>query len=255
MAWNYHELAEGKWDFTGDRNVAAFITLAGEMGLYVILRPGPYICSEWDFGGLPAYLTTKSGIAYRTSNATFTHYFDKYFRQLLPRLADLQITRNGKIILIQNENEYSYTTMPDRLAYLEFISQLIRRAGFDIPIIHCNWGSEPALGDSIEALNGWGSEIAQDQGIRQRQPNAPVLWTEFWPGWFDAWGTPHPTKSPRETTRRAMEILGGGGQVNYYMFHGGTNFGFWGSRLMSNGDGAYQTTSYDSDAPWPTAAD
>ena len=249
VAWNFHESQEGKWDFTGDRDVAAFVELAGEMGLYVILRPGPYICSEWDFGGFPAWLTTKSGIAYRTNNATYTHYFDKYFRQLLPRLADLQITRNGKIILIQNENEYTYTTMPDRLSYLEFINQLIRRAGFDIPIINCNWASDPPVPDNIECVNGWGSEIQTLKAQRMRQPNAPLLVTEFWPGWFDAWGTEHPVKSARETARRAMEILGCGGQVSYYMFHGGTNFAFWGSRLASAGDSAYTTTSYDSGGP------
>jgi hypothetical protein len=252
IAWNFHEPKEGQWDFTGDKDVAAFIRLAGKMGLYVILRPGPYICSEWDFGGLPSWLTTKAGIAYRTNNAVFMHYFDKYFRQVLPRLAEQQVTRGGNILLIQNENEYGYTTMPDRLAYLEFINQLIRRAGFDIPIINCNWLTDPPVPDTIECANGYDGIVREFKRLRQRQPNAPLLATEFWPGWFDFWGSTHSTRDPRQTARIAMEIVGCGAQANYYMWCGGTNFGFWGSRLGSN-DGAYQTTSYDSDAPMAEA--
>lgn len=127
VAWNFHELQEGQWDFEGDRDVRSFIVQAGELGLYVILRPGPYICAEWDFGGFPSWLAAKGGIAYRTANASYMHYFDKYLGQLLPRLADLQVTQGGNIVLIQNENEYPYTTTPDRLNYCQFISQLFRR--------------------------------------------------------------------------------------------------------------------------------
>lgn len=248
VPWNFHEPLEGQWQLTGDHDVAGFIRLAGQMGLYVILRPGPYICSEWDFGGLPAWLTTKPGIAYRTANAVFTHYYDKYFRQVLSRLAELQVTRGGNIILIQNENEYTSTTMPDRLNYLQFISQLIRRYGFDIPIITCNLLSDPPLPDSIECVNGWGRVVHSLKQMRLRQPDRPLLVTEFWPGWFDVWGGVHERRDARETARRAMEILGCGGQFNYYMFHGGTNFGFWGGRQEAH-QAAYQTTSYDFNAP------
>ncbi|KKL84597.1 hypothetical protein LCGC14_1963150, partial [marine sediment metagenome] len=132
VAWNVHEVAPGEWDFSGERDLREFILQAGELGLYVILRPGPYICAEWDFGGFPPHLTCKSGIAYRTANAAYMHYFDRYLGQLLPRLVDLQVTRGGNIILIQNENEYLHTTSPDRVNYCQFINQLFRRAGFDI---------------------------------------------------------------------------------------------------------------------------
>jgi len=248
VPWNFHEPAEGQWQFTGDHDVAEFVRLAGEMGLYVILRPGPYICSEWDFGGLPGWLTAKSGIAYRTSNAAYSHYFDKYFRAVLPRLAELQVTRGGNIILIQNENEYVQTTMPDRLNYLQFISQLFRRYGFDIPIINCNLFSDPPLDDSVECVNTWERAVQDLKRMRLRQPNRPLLVTEFWPGWFDAWGGSHSRRDGRETARRAMEILGCGAQFNYYMWHGGTNFGFWAGR-DERGPAVYQTTSYDFDAP------
>ena len=249
IAWNFHEPHEGKWELTGDHDVAAFVRLAGELGLYVILRPGPYICAEWDFGGLPAWLAAKSGIAYRTNNAAFTHYYDKYFRQVLPRLAELQVSRGGNVILIQNENEYRSTTMPERLNYLEFISQMFRRNGFDIPIINCNRFSDPPLGNSIECVNTWAKAVQQLKKLRLRQGNKPLLVSEFRCGWFDGWGGTHNRRDGRETARRALEILGCGGQFNYYMFHGGTNFAFWGARLNDYGDDTYQTTSYDFDAP------
>lgn len=248
VAWNLHEMKEGEWDFHGDKDIAAFIRMAGELGLYVILRPGPYICGEWDFGGLPAWLTTKTGISYRTSNAAYTHYYDKYFRQLLARLAEQQVTRGGNIILIQNENEYGVTTMPDRLSYLEFISQLFRRSGFDIPIITCNDLTQPILQDSIECVNAGENAVGQLKRLRTSQNTTPLMMTEFWSGWFDKWGDEHQYHTPKAVARRALEAMGCGGQINYYMFHGGTNFGFWGSHL-ADADDAYQTTSYDFDAP------
>ena len=248
VAWNFHEPVEGEWDFEGDRDVAAFVRLAQELGLYVILRPGPYICAEWDFGGFPGWLVTKSGITYRTNNAAYTHYFDKYFRQILGRLAEFQVSRGGNIILIQNENEYTQTAMPERSAYLEFISQLFRRAGFDIPIVSCNYFTDPPVPEAVECLNGWGNEVQLLKQLSVRQPGAPLLFTEYWCGWFDCWGGSHAVKDDAEVARRALEILGCGGQYNYYMFHGGTNFGFWGGR-QEGWETAYQTTSYDYDAP------
>ena len=248
VAWNFHEPQEGTWRFSGDYDVVEFVRLAGELGLKVILRPGPYICSEWDFGGLPAWLTTKSGIAYRTANATYMHYFDKYFRQVLPRLADLQVTRGGNIILIQNENEYIQTAMPDRLNYLEFISQLIRRSGFEVPIVTCNLLSAPRVPGAIECANGWGGLVGTLKQLRASQPNTPLMVTEFWDGWMDYWGGEHVRRDAYEVARRALAILGCGAQFNYYMFHGGTNFAFWGSKHALS-SASYQTTSYDHDAP------
>ena len=121
IAWNYHEMSEGNWETTGEKDLGNFIRMASDLGLYVILQPGPFIGADWDLGGLPAWLTTKTGMAYRTNSAAYTHYLDKYFRKMLPPLADLQVTRGGNIILIQNENGYEQTVMPDRLSYLGFI--------------------------------------------------------------------------------------------------------------------------------------
>lgn len=248
VAWNFHESAEGRWEFTGDQDIGAFVRQAEDLGLYVILRPGPYIGADWDFGGLPAWLTTKGGMSYRTNSAGFTHYLDKYLRQVLPRLADLQVTRGGNIILIQNENDYGMTAMPDRLSYLEFISQLFRRSGFDIPIITHNRLSDPPLGDSIECADGSAGLVAELKRLRRRQPGTPLMAIELNTGQPDVWGQPHVEQTARQTARRAMEALGCGAQINYSMYHGGTNFGFWGSR-QGQAELGYQTTSYDCDAP------
>ena len=248
VAWNFHEQVEGRWQLTGDHDIEGFVKLAKELGLYVILKPGPYIRSEWDFGGLPGWLTSKSGIAFRTSNAAFTHYYDKYFRQVLPRLAEHQVTRGGNIVLIQNENEYLATTMPERLAYLEFISQLFRRSGFDIPIITCNGATDPPVPDAVDCVNGCEKLVPALKTMRLRQANAPLLVGEFRIGGADQWGGPHNQRPAKVCARKAMEVLGCAGQFNYHMWQGGTNFAFWGGRSSQN-DAAYQTTSYDCDAP------
>ncbi len=248
LAWNYHEPVEGQWELEDDKDPAGFVRLANELGLYVILRPGPYIGGDWDFGGLAGWLAGKSGITYRTANAAYQHYFDKYFRQVLPRLAELQVTRGGNIILIQNENQHLTLTMPDRVNYLEFINQLFRRSGFDIPIISCNDLTEPPAPEVIECVRGWDDTAQELKRLSVRQTQAPSIVMEYRCGVNDVWGGEHKTRDARETARRAMEILGCGAQYNYYMWHGGTNFGFWAGRLAGS-EQAYQTTSYDCDAP------
>ena len=248
IPWNYHEPQEGKWRLTGDQDVVEFVNQAEEQGLYVILRPGPYIRAGWDSGGLPAWLTARSGMSYRTSNAAYMHYFDKYFRRVLPRLAEFQVTRGGNIILIQNENEYFMTTMPDRMNYLSFINQLFRRSGFEIPIINCNRLSDPPVPENVECVNTRTHAIERLKQMRLRQPDAPLLVTEFRLSQPVCWGAKQESSDDRDVGRRALEILGCGGQFNYYMWHGGTNFGFWGGQLALAGD-SYQTTSNDGDSP------
>jgi len=248
IAWNYHEPIEGQWELSDDRDIISFVRIAQELGLYVILRPGPYIGAEWDFGGLPPWLTTKTGVAYRTSSAAYTHYFDKYCRNILPRLAEHQVTHGGNIVLIQNENEYLMTTMPDRLSHLEFISQLFRRSGFDIPIITCNRLTDPPLSDSVECATGGTDIVQQLKQLRFHQPDRPLVAIELYTGGPDCWGRDHEALEARQVARSAMAVLGCGAQPNYYMYHGGTNFGFWAGRLGGT-EAAYGTTSYDYDAP------
>jgi beta-galactosidase len=257
LAWNVHEPVEGQWNFEGNADVEAFISLAEELGLYVILRPGPYICAEHDMGGLPSWLNAKSSVSLRCNNAAYMHYFDKFFSKILPTLAAHQAVPTarggveGSIVLIQNENEFLSTTEPDRTEYLDFITKLFRRSGFTVPMITCNYDNEPPAG-GINCANGWGELALKLRRQRLREPAAPLFVTEYYTGWFDAWGKEYQgqlgRKSPRAVARKAMEILGAGGQFNYYMWHGGTNFGFGGSRLVSDRD-VWQITSYDYDAP------
>ncbi|MCK4277391.1 MAG: beta-galactosidase, partial [Phycisphaerae bacterium] len=248
LAWNFHEPVEGQWELSGDKDPAGFVRLADELGLYVILRPGPYIGGDWDFGGLPGWLAGKSGISFRSANAAYSHYFDKYIGQVLPPLAELQVTRGGNIVLIQSENEYVSLTMPDCQTHLAFINQLFRRSGFEIPIITCNNLTQPPAPDSIESTRGWDQVVQRLKELRVHQPHAPMLVAEFRCSPNDIWGREHQTADARVTARRAMEMLGYGAQYNYYVWHGGTNFGFWGSQLIGT-DRSYQTTSYDCDAP------
>jgi hypothetical protein len=248
VPWNIHEPTEGQWDFSGDRDVQAFVKTAADLGLYVILRPGPFVGADCDFGGLPSWLTTKSGMSYRTSNAAYSHYFDKYFARVLPKLAEQQVTRGGNIILIQNENQYLQTTMPERSNYLEFISQLFRRSGFDIPIITSNDFSEPPAPDAIEAIRVTDDVAASIKKMRIRQDGGPMFVADFCGGAPDVWGSEHQSIPARTTARRALEILGCAAQYNYYMFHGGTNFEF-STASRASSDAAFQTTSYDCDAP------
>ncbi|NLF32596.1 MAG: hypothetical protein GX591_17105 [Planctomycetes bacterium] len=248
VAWNRHERHEGQWDFSGDNDVVEFIQQAADLGLYVIVRPGPYICAEWDFGGLPAWLGAKRNIHLRSADAVYTHYYDKYFRQLLPRLVDLQVTRGGNIVAIQNENEYFVTSMPERMDYLNYITRYYRRAGIDVPILTCNNMTEPLVPDAVECLNGYGRTIEQVKRLRAMQGDKPLLATEYWCGWFDGWGGEHVRRDPRDVARRAMELTGAGCQINYFVYHGGTNFGFAGGRTVGS-DHNYMTTSYDYDAP------
>ncbi|MCD9025699.1 beta-galactosidase [Cohnella silvisoli] len=248
MPWNMHETSEGEFDFSGDLDVEAFIRLAGELGLYIILRPGPYICSEWDFGGYPAWLSSKEGILYRTNEPTYSIYYKRYFARALPPLAALDATRGGNIILIQNENEHHMPEIPGRLSYFHDIDQAFREAGFRIPIINCNRFVDSEPTGTIECVNTWDDPIGDLLYMRRHQPHAPLLVTEFWSGGLDSWGRGHVTKPVRDVVRKSIEILGCGSQNTYYMWHGGTNFAFWGGRLQYE-PFFHIITSYDMDSP------
>jgi len=248
LSWAVHEPTEGQWDFSGDHDVAEFIQQAGDLGLYVIIRPGPYVGAELDFGGLPGWLSAKPGLQCRTHNAVFTHYFDRYFRQILPRLAELQVSRGGNIVAIQNENNCLTTTMPDRLEYLNFITQMFRRAGFDIPVLAAKAFTEPRAPGTIECVTGWDDALVKLKELRTIQPEAPSIVSDFRIGSHDVWGGKHEARDPRQCARRALELTGAGAQLNYYLYHGGTNFGFSAGRDIQS-DQAFVTTSYDCDAP------
>lgn len=252
VPWNKHEPKKGSYDFSANQNLRHFIELAQEIGLYVILRPSPYICAEWEFGGLPYWLLREPLIKIRFSDQLFLKYVANYFDHLLPQVADLQITHGGPIIMMQVENEYG--AYGNDKAYMRELAGLMRKGGIDVPLVTSDgpW-HDMLLNGSIQDLAlptiNCGSQIAEHfQTLRQfHGQKKPLMVMEFWIGWFDAWGDKiHHTSSTTDATRELEDILNEG-SVNIYMFHGGTNFGF------TNGSNYYEklspdVTSYDYDA-------
>ncbi|MHB1155684.1 MAG: glycoside hydrolase family 35 protein [Phycisphaerales bacterium] len=248
--WNAHEPQPGRYRFDGDLDLRAFIRLIADEGMYCILRPGPYVCAEWDFGGLPAWLGREKNVALRQSNPLFLQHVARYLDAVMQQVRDLQITQpeGGPILLIQNENEWFCHNDDEGRAYLEELSRYLREGGCTVPIINCNnlWQHVPG---TIDCWNGWANMLRDLRQLRLAQPDAPRLVTELWPGWFDSWGREHQrTKSPQHVLQRLAEVSATGSQFNLYMFHGGTNFGFTGGRTVGAPD-QYMITSYDYDAP------
>lgn len=252
VPWNLHEPHENQYNFQNRLNLREFIEIAAELELYVILRPAPYICAEWEFGGLPYWLMKEQKMKIRFDNQLFMEKIDRYFAHLFPQVKDLQITNGGPIILMQVENEYGgYAN--DRI-YMKKMAQMMRKYGVDVPLVTSDgpWndmlenGSIPDI--ALPTIN-CGSNIKKHfQRLRNfHGEKRPLMVMEFWIGWFDAWGDDiHHTMDATESANELADILKEG-SVNIYMFHGGTNFGF------TNGANYYEklapdVTSYDYDA-------
>jgi beta-galactosidase len=250
--WDLHEPQPGRFDFTGNLDVAAYIRTAQEEGLWVLLRPGPYICSEWDFGGLPPWLLSTPGLKVRTTDARFLDAATKYLREVGEQLAPLQITRGGPIIMAQVENEYgSFGHDHD---YVKAIRNAIRGAGFDVTLYSSDGSSKAELDggsmpNSPAAINfGQGEQEKEFARFAKSRQNVPRMCGEYWDGWFDHWGEEHHVTSPEEAARGVDWMLSRGISVNLYMVHGGTSWAFMSG---ANFDGNYQPdiSSYDYDAP------
>ena len=248
--WNVHEPQPGQFRFDGDYDLRRFVEIVGEEGMYCIVRPGPYVCSEWDFGGLPAWLHEQDDVAFREDNPTFLQATARYLDAVMQQIADLQITRptGGPVILVQNENEWFCHNDDVAAGYLDAITRYLRESNCEVPLINCNnlWQQVPS---TIDCWNGWGNLAANCRQLHIAQPDAPRFITEFWPGWFDAWGYPRGNpKSAGQVMQRIAEVSSTGAMLNLYMFHGGTNFGFFGGRTVHEPDN-FMTTSYDYAAP------
>ena len=257
IPWNIHEPKKGQFNFEGIADVAEFVRLAEELGLYVILRPSPYICAEWEFGGLPGWLLAEDGMQVRSSSPAFLEQVKEYYKVLLPILKPLQITEGGNVILMQVENEYGY--FADDKAYLETMRDLFRQGGITVPLITSDEPKdESIMGGQVEGAlptGNFGSKTRERfEVLKKFTQGGPLMCAEFWVGWFDHWGNGGHMTGNLEQSAQDLEDMIRLGHVNIYMFIGGTNFGFM------NGSNYYSqlspdVTSYDYDAVLTEAGD
>ena len=259
MCWNLHEPQEGVFDFDGMLDFEAYIRLAQELGLYVIMRPGPFICAEWENGGFPGWLMLKEGIRFRFMNKPYLDAVENYYHVIMPKIAALQIDNGGPVIAVQVENEYgSYGSDKE---YLAALRQFSIDDGITVPLFTADGGNDAAiqggmLDDSPAALTFGSQALARFEILKKYRPDDPPFCMEFWNGWFDYWGGEHHTRSAESAADELDDMLRAGGNVNFYMFHGGTNFGFnSGANGIPGGEYMPDTTSYDYDAPLSETGD
>lgn len=256
--WNLHERKEGQFDFSGMLNIEGYLETARKLGLYVILRPGPYICGEWDFGGLPSWLLADPKLGLRCNDPRFLQKVRRYYSELFRRIRPYLCTNGGNILMMQVENEYgSYGN--DR-AYLLEVEQIYRENGIDCLLFTsdgtCDWmlsgGSVPHL---LTTAN-FGSHPAENfRELRKFKQDEPLMCTEFWSGWFDHWGEPHHTRTAEDIGRDLQALMDSGASFNFYMFHGGTNFGFHNGANHTGTQYQPTITSYDYCAPLSECGD
>lgn len=252
VAWNVHERVRGTFDFEGEHDLARFVTLAGDLGLDVILRPGPYICAEWDFGGLPAWLMAEPGLGLRCSDQRFLAAVDAWFDAVVPVMLPLLRSRGGPVVAVQVENEYG--SYGDDQAYVDHCRRALLDRGVDV-LLFTSDGPESdylaagTLPDVLATAN-FGSRPAEAfASLRTAMPTGPLMCMEYWNGWFDHWGEEHHVRDPEDAAAVLDQMLASGASVNLYMAHGGTNTGLWNGANIT--DGVYEptVTSYDYDAP------
>ncbi|UPK44219.1 glycoside hydrolase family 35 protein [Paenibacillus pabuli] len=252
VPWNFHEPKPGQFRFEGMADVERFIQLAGELGLYVIVRPSPYICAEWEFGGLPSWLLADDEIGLRCYDEKFLDRVDRYYDILLPKLQPLLSTNGGPIIAMQIENEYG--SFGNDARYLEYLREGMVRRGIDVLLFTSDGPTDPMLqagsvpGQLATVNFGSGTREAFSK-LRQYQQNRPLMCMEYWNGWFDHWGESHHTRDAADVAQVFEEMLEEQASLNFYMFHGGTNFGFYNGANCQQKDQYEPTiTSYDYDS-------
>jgi beta-galactosidase len=257
VPWNLHEPKKGTFCFDGILDVKKFIDIAADLGLWVIFRPSPYICAEWEFGGLPAWLLAEEGMRLRSVYPPFLKHVRDYYKKLFEISVPLQLTNGGPIIMVQIENEYGY--FADDTRYLKEIKGFMHENGVTVPFITSDgpWGDALSCGslEGVLPAGNFGSGMKEQfEVLRQYTGRGPLMCMEFWVGWFDHWGNGgHKTSNLEENCKDLDEGLKYG-NINIYMFIGGTNFGFM------NGSNYYEeltpdVTSYDYDAVLTEAGD
>lgn len=256
IAWNVHEPQKGVFDFGGRHDLVKFVRMAEELGLYVILRPSPYICAEWEFGGLPAWLLQEDGMRLRACYGPFLRHVREYYDKLFPLITPLQVTEGGPVIMMQVENEYGY--YGDDTCYMETMRDMMLERGVTVPLITSDGPFEETLScgglDGIHPTGNFGSRTKERFAVLSPYAEGgPLMCAEFWVGWFDHWGNGGHMRGNPESPQDLDDMLDMG-HVNIYMFEGGTNFGFM------NGSNYYDeltpdVTSYDYDALLTEAGD
>jgi beta-galactosidase len=248
LFWNQHEPQPGEFDFSGQADVAEYCRLAREAGLWVILRPGPYSCAEWDLGGFPSWLLKTPDIAFRTRDSRYLQAAQRYLLRVGQELAPLQITRGGPIIMAQVENEYgSYGN--DR-EYVGIVRDCLKEAGFEVPLFTCDGPSQLKndVREDLFCVVNFGDDPAGNfKALREIRPRGPLMCGEYYPGWFDSWGKPHHTGDTRKIVSELRYMLEHNQSFSIYMVHGGTSFGF--TSGANSPPFSPQSTSYDYDAP------
>ncbi|PQZ88125.1 beta-galactosidase [Arthrobacter sp. MYb227] len=251
VAWNAHAPTQGTFNTEDGLDLGRFLDLVAAEGMHAIVRPGPYICAEWDNGGLPAWLFDSGAESIRSDDPVYMAAVAEYFEQLAPILVPRQLHLGGPIALVQIENEYG--AYGADASYLEKLVKINREIGLTVPFTTVDQPQDDMLANgSLPGLHKTGSfgsrAVERLATLRSHQPTGPLMCSEFWVGWFDHWGAHHHTTNVEQSATELEAMLSLGASVNIYMFHGGTNFGFSNG---ANDKGVYQpiVTSYDYDAP------
>ena len=258
VPWNFHEVAPGAFEFSGIRDLARFIDEAFELGLWVIVRPSPFICAEWEFGGMPSWLLADRDMRPRSNDPRFLELVARYYDHLMPLLVPRQITHGGRILMMQIENEYgSYCEDKD---YLRAIKNLMVERGVDVPLFTSDgpWRgclrAGTLIDDDVLCTGNFGSRSKENLAAlkafhEEHGKNWPLMCMEFWDGWFNRWGENVIRRDPQDLADCVRELLECDASLCLYMFHGGTNFGFMNGCSARHTHDLHQVTSYDYDAP------
>lgn len=249
VCWNLHEKKPGEFDFSGILDIEKYLEIAQKVGLYAIVRPGPYICAEWDFGGLPAWLLKDKNMQIRCMYPDYLKCVERFYKELLPRLVPHLESHGGNIIAMQVENEYgSYGNDKE---YLHYVEKLTRDCGVDCLLFTSdgntnNMISGGSLPDIYKVLNFGSRSRTAFNVLKGFENDGPNMCGEFWCGWFDHWRDKHHTRNSLEIVNEIKGFIDNGASFNMYMFHGGTNFGFTAGANHNQGHGYEPTvTSYD----------
>lgn len=250
--WNYHEPEKGNYNFKDNADVAEFVRIAKEEGLWVLIRPSAYACAEWEFGGYPYWLLNEKDLKVRSLDPKFIAMMKSYFKELGKQLAPLQVTKGGPILMVQVENEYGSYGSDKK--YLEMNKKILRNSGFDVPFYTCDGADKMVNGcidGAVPAVNGSDNvKEVKDVINKNNNGNGPYFIAEWYPAWYDVWGRKHHTIPAVNYVPKLDTVLANGISINIYMEHGGTSRGFMnGANYDDNTPYQPQTSSYDYDAP------